>query len=68
MAEQLASRSPDALGAAKRLFNDTWTASARRTFARERLEQAFLLVARNTKAAREAAFKKSEPVYGPRGR
>jgi enoyl-CoA hydratase/carnithine racemase len=68
MAEQLAIRSPDALGAAKRLFNDTWTASARRTFARERLEQAFLLVARNTKAAREAAFKKSEPVYGPRGR
>ena len=68
MAEQLTTRSPDALGAAKRLFNDTWNASARRTFARERLEQAFLLVARNTKAAREAAFKKSEPVYGPRGR
>ncbi|GAA3830110.1 crotonase/enoyl-CoA hydratase family protein [Nocardioides panacisoli] len=68
MAEQLANRSPDALGAAKRLYNDTWNASARRTFARERLEQAFLLVARNTKAAREAAFTKSEPVYGPRGR
>jgi enoyl-CoA hydratase/carnithine racemase len=68
MAQQLAARSPDAVGAAKRLFNDTWTASARRTFSRERLEQAFLLVARNTKAAREAAFTKSEPVYGPRGR
>ena len=40
----------------------------RRTFARERLEQAFLLAARNTKAAREAAFKKSDPAYGPRGR
>ena len=68
MAGQLAGRSPDALGAAKRLFNDTWTASPRKVFARERVEQAFLLAARNTKAAREAAFKKSEPVYGPRGR
>ncbi len=68
MAEQLAQRSPDALGAAKRLFNDTWTASPRRTFARERVEQAFLLAARNTKAAREAAFKKKDPAYGPRGR
>lgn len=68
MAEQLAARSPDALGAAKRLFNDTWTASPRKVFARERIEQAYLLAARNTKAAREAAFKKAEPSYGPRGR
>ncbi|UMG94558.1 crotonase/enoyl-CoA hydratase family protein [Nocardioides sp. TF02-7] len=68
LARQLATRSPDALAAAKRLFDGTWTASPRRTFARERVEQAFLLAARNTKAAREAAFGKSEPVYGPRGR
>ncbi|NYJ03083.1 enoyl-CoA hydratase/carnithine racemase [Nocardioides thalensis] len=68
MAEQLAARSPDALGAAKRLFNDTWTASPRKVFSRERIEQAYLLAARNTKAAREAAFKKAEPVYGPRSR
>lgn len=68
LAEELSQKSPDALAAAKRLFNDTWTASPRRTFARERFEQAFLLAARNTKAAREAAFKKSDPAYGPRGR
>lgn len=68
MAEQLATRSPDALGAAKRLFNDTWTASPRKVFSRERIEQAWLLAARNTKAARTAAFQKSEPAYGPRGR
>ncbi|MEZ0581303.1 crotonase/enoyl-CoA hydratase family protein [Nocardioides sp. MH1] len=68
LAADLAVKSPDALAAAKRLFNDTWHSSPRRTFARERLEQAFLLAARNTKAAREAAFKKSEPAYGPRGR
>lgn len=68
MAEQLMTKSPDALAAAKRLFNDTWTASPRRVFSRERIEQAYLLAARNTKAARDAAFNKAEPVYGPRGR
>jgi enoyl-CoA hydratase/carnithine racemase len=68
LAGELATRSPDALAAAKRLFNDTWTASPRRTFARERFEQLFLLAAANTKAAREAAFRKAAPVFGPRGR
>lgn len=68
LAAELAAKSPDALAAAKRLFNSTWHASPRRTFARERVEQAFLLAARNTKAAREAAFNKLRPEYGPRGR
>lgn len=68
LAEELRTKSPDALAAAKRLFNDTWTSSPRRTFARERIEQAMLLAARNTKAAREAAFSKSAPAYGPRVR
>jgi enoyl-CoA hydratase/carnithine racemase len=68
LAAELATKSPDALAAAKRLFNDSYHGSSRRTFARERIEQAFLLAARNTKAAREAAFKKLVPEYGPRGR
>ena len=68
LATDLSTKSPDALAAAKRLFNDTWQASPRRTCARERLEQAYLLIARNTRAAREAAFKKAVPEYGPRGR
>ena len=68
LATQLSQRSPDQLAAAKRLFNDTWTSSPRRTFARERIEQAFLLFATNTKVAREAAFKKSAPAFGPRRR
>ncbi len=68
LAGELSHRSPDALAAAKRLFNDTWGSSPRRTFARERIEQAYLLLARNTKAAREAAFKKADASYGPRGR
>src|SRR6478736_4178506 len=56
------------LAAAKRLFNQTWTASPRRTFARERVEQLFLLFNANTKAAREAALKKVAPQFGPRSR
>lgn len=65
---QIATRSPDAVAAAKRLFERTWHAGPRRTFARERLEQAFLLASANAKAARQAAFTRSEPVYGPRAR
>lgn len=68
LADELRAKSPDAIAAAKRLFDDTWTASPRRTFARERIEQAYLLAARNTKVAREAAFKKVEAVYSPRNR
>jgi len=67
-ARELAARSPDALAAAKRLFNRSWTSSARATFARERLEQLYLLAAANTRAARAAALKKIAPAYGPRGR
>ena len=68
LVERLRERSPDQLAAAKRLFDDTWTASARRTFARERVEQARLLVARNTKVARTAAARRLAPDFGPRGR
>ncbi len=68
LVERLRVRSPDQLAAAKRLFDDTWTASARRTFARERVEQARLLVARNTKVARAAATRRATADFGPRGR
>ena len=51
-----ATRSPDAVAATKRLFGRTWAANDRRTFARERLEQARLLATRNTTIAREAAM------------
>ena len=65
---QLSDRSPDQLSAAKRLFNGTWTASPRRTFARERVEQALLLAAHNTRIAREAATKRIPPEFRPRAR
>jgi enoyl-CoA hydratase/carnithine racemase len=65
---QLSDRSPDQLAAAKRLFNGTWTSSPRRTFARERVEQAWLLAAHNTRIAREAATKRIPPEFRPRAR
>jgi enoyl-CoA hydratase/carnithine racemase len=68
LAVRLKERSPDQLAAAKRLFDRTWSASPRRTFAQERFEQAFLLAARNTKVAREAAFKRVSPEFGRRAR
>lgn len=68
LAERLKGRSPDALAAAKRLFDSTRTSSARRTFARERAEQLWLLLARNTRAARSAAMHRSTPKFGPRQR
>lgn len=65
-ARRLSERSPDQLAAAKRLFNDTWYASVKRTFSRERIEQLRLLFGENTKIAREAAFKREKPTYKPR--
>lgn len=67
-ARELAQRSPDQLAAAKRLFNDTWMASARRTFSRERLEQLPLLFAANTKIAQKAAREKVAAQYRNRRR
>ena len=67
-AQELATKSPDALAAAKRLFNDTWASSPRHTFARERREQLPLLFGANTKIAQKAAAKKVKPEYKPRAR
>jgi enoyl-CoA hydratase/carnithine racemase len=67
LAEQLATRSPDTLAAAKRLFERTWSAGPRRTFARERVEQVRMFLAANTAVARKAAIAKAVPEYRPRG-
>jgi enoyl-CoA hydratase/carnithine racemase len=68
LVEQLKSRSPDAIAAAKRLFEGTWTSTPRRTFGRERAEQLALLLNANTRIAREAAFKRETPVFTARKR
>ncbi len=66
--EEVATRSPDAVAATKRLFQRTWSSGDRRTFARERFEQARLLATRNTTIAREAAMKRVAPVFEARRR
>jgi enoyl-CoA hydratase/carnithine racemase len=68
LAERLMSRSPDSLAATKRLFNNTWHRSPRRTFARERIEQIALLMSHNTKIARDAAFRRELPQFSSRTR
>lgn len=68
LVEKLKTRSPDAIAAAKRLFDRTWGVSPRRTFAAERAEQLALLVSANTKVARDAAFKRQIPVFNARKR
>lgn len=68
LARELATRSPDALAAAKRLFETRWNSSPRRTFARERIEQVRLLTGRNAKIARTAAFNRENPSFIPRSR
>jgi enoyl-CoA hydratase/carnithine racemase len=65
---RLCTRSPDAVAAAKRLFDATWGATPRRTFARERAEQLALLLNANTKIAREAAFRRVTPEFVARKR
>jgi len=66
LAESLARRSPDAVVAAKRLFDATWRSSPRRTFTRERWEQAKLLLGKNFQIARSAGLKREDPVFQPR--
>ncbi|KGN37852.1 crotonase/enoyl-CoA hydratase family protein [Knoellia subterranea] len=66
LAGRLAERSPDSVAAAKRLFNRTWSASDRRTFMWERLEQARLLMGANAAEARRANTNREKPAYKPR--
>lgn len=66
LAAQIATRSPDAVAAAKRLFDSRWSSSPRWTFVREFAEQAVLLAAPNTKIIRQAAAARSEPRFKPR--
>ncbi|MEV6602080.1 crotonase/enoyl-CoA hydratase family protein [Actinoplanes sp. NPDC051346] len=68
LAGRLATRSPDAVAAAKRLLDGAVTSSARRTFARERREQLRLLLLRNTRIAQQAVRRKTSPDFRPRAR
>jgi enoyl-CoA hydratase/carnithine racemase len=67
LVDQLLSRSPDALAAAKNLFERTWTSGPEDTFALEREAQGRLLGLPNTRRAQEAALRGALPAYEPRG-
>ncbi|MFC7490795.1 MULTISPECIES: crotonase/enoyl-CoA hydratase family protein [unclassified Knoellia] len=66
LASAIAERSPDSVAATKRLFDRTWSASDRRTFMWERLEQARLLMGANAAEARRANTRRESPAYRPR--
>ncbi len=68
LVERLRERSPDAVAAAKRLFDTTWSSSPRRTFARERAEQLALLLGANHRTARDATMRRETPVFSDRRR
>lgn len=63
---ELKTRSPDAVAAAKQLFQETWVAGVRRAFSRESRIQLGLLLGKNQKIATEANFKKQKPDFLPR--
>lgn len=69
LVEAILTRSPDSVAATKRLFNGLWTASERRTFRRERMEQLRLLMRTpNTKIMQRATRAKEVAQFGPRAR
>ncbi|MCD6060510.1 MAG: phaB [Moraxellaceae bacterium] len=63
---EIKSRSPDAVAAAKHLFQETWVAGVRRAFSRESRIQLGLLLGKNQKIATEANFKKKKAEFLPR--
>ncbi|HIW90505.1 MAG TPA: crotonase/enoyl-CoA hydratase family protein [Candidatus Corynebacterium avicola] len=66
LAEQIATRSPDAVAYGKKLVDETWTSGARATFTKERLRQLRLLIGKNAGIARAAGAKKIAPKFRPR--
>lgn len=68
LAATIATRSPDAVAAAKRLFERSWNSSPRATFGRERREQLRLLRLPNTARARKSAFGRADAEFEGRAR
>ena len=62
-AKQIASRSPDAVKAAKKLLNSTRSGSERRALRRERWLQLGLLLGRNQREAMRARLEKRKPDF-----
>jgi enoyl-CoA hydratase/carnithine racemase len=63
LAGEIAGRSPDAVRAAKRLYNEAWTGSAHETLALEAELQLGLIGSPNQLAAVSAGFSKQPPEF-----
>ncbi|HXG29858.1 MAG TPA: crotonase/enoyl-CoA hydratase family protein [Nevskiales bacterium] len=63
---EIKTRSPDAVAAAKALFQKTWAASERRAFAVETRLQWHMFLSRNQRVAVKAGLAKQTPTFGPR--
>ncbi len=63
VAAEIKTRSPDSVASTKQLFQETWVASVRRAFSRERRIQLGLLLGKNQKIAAQANYKKERPVF-----
>lgn len=66
MAAQIATRSPDASAAAKRMFRESWSASEWRVLASERRWQLRLLLGKNQRIAAARNMGKPDAAYLPR--
>lgn len=66
LAAQIATRSPDSVALAKRLFHRTWNLGPRRAFWIETALQARLMAGANHKVARAAGLAKELPAYAAR--
>jgi enoyl-CoA hydratase/carnithine racemase len=66
LVEQIRLRSPDAVAAAKRLFDRAWSRSAAGAFAVERSVQRRLLLGPSQREATQANFGKRAPRFGAR--
>lgn len=66
LANEIKTRSPDAVAATKALFHKTWTASERRAFAVETRLQWHMFLGRNQRIAVKAGLAKQVPVFRPR--
>ena len=66
LAAQIATRSPDASAAAKRLFREVWNASEHRVLAGERRWQLRMLLGKNQRIASARNMGKPDAAYLPR--
>jgi enoyl-CoA hydratase/carnithine racemase len=66
LAAQIKTRSPDAVAAAKALFQQTWAARERRALWVESWLQLRMFLSRNQRIAVKAGLAKQPPIFGPR--